>query len=71
MIFAVAVLAPIFGSAIAGLLGRAIGDKAAMAVTIACMVVATICGETAFVQFVWGGAPSGAVVLADWRRNPV
>ncbi len=66
MIYAIAVLAPLFGSAVAGLLGRVIGDKAAMAVTIACMVLATICGETAFVQLVWGGAPRGEVTLGEW-----
>jgi NADH-quinone oxidoreductase subunit L len=66
MIYAVAVLAPLFGSAVAGLLGRAIGDKAAMAVTISCMILATICGETALIQLVWGGAPSGEVTLGEW-----
>ncbi len=66
MIYAVAVLVPLFGSAVAGLLGRAIGDRAAQAVTILCMIVATICGETAFIQLVWGGAPTGAVRLAEW-----
>jgi NADH-quinone oxidoreductase subunit L len=66
MIYAVAVLVPLFGSAIAGLLGRAIGDRAAQAVTILCMIVATICGETAFIQLVWGGAPTGTVRLAEW-----
>ncbi|MCA7120169.1 MAG: NADH-quinone oxidoreductase subunit L [Acidibrevibacterium sp.] len=66
MIYAIAVLAPLFGSAVAGLLGRVIGDKAAMAVTIACMVLATICGETAFVQLVWGWAPRGEVTLGEW-----
>jgi NADH-quinone oxidoreductase subunit L len=66
MIYAVAVLAPLFGSAVAGLLGRAIGDKAAMAVTISCMILASICGETALIQLVWGGAPSGEVTLGEW-----
>lgn len=66
MIYAVAVLVPLFGSAVAGLLGRAIGDRAAQAVTILCMIVATICGETAFIQLVWGGAPTGTVRLAEW-----
>jgi NADH-quinone oxidoreductase subunit L len=66
MIYAAAVLLPLLGSAIAGLLGRFIGDKAAMAVTILFMSLATICGETAFIQLVWGGAPTGVVTLADW-----
>ena len=33
MLFAVAVFAPLFGSAVAGLFGKAIGDRAAQAVT--------------------------------------
>ncbi len=39
MLFAVAVFAPLLGSAIAGLLGKLIGDRAAQAVTITCMVL--------------------------------
>ncbi len=66
MLYAVAVFAPLLGSAIAGLFGRAIGDRAAQAVTILCMVLASICGVTAFVQLVYLGAPSGMVVLGDW-----
>jgi NADH-quinone oxidoreductase subunit L len=40
MLFAVAVFAPLLGSLVAGLFGRAIGDKAAQAVTILCMILA-------------------------------
>jgi NADH-quinone oxidoreductase subunit L len=66
MIYAVAVFAPLFGSAVAGLLGRAIGDRASQAVTILCMVIAAVCGNIAFFQLVFGGAPAGVVHVADW-----
>ncbi len=66
MLLAVAVLAPLFGSMIAGLLGRAIGDRAAQAVTILCMLLASVCGVSAFVSLVYGSATPGVVVLGEW-----
>ena len=66
MLFAVAVFAPLLGATVAGLFGRAIGDRAAQAVTISCMVLASICGVAAFVGLVYRGAPAGTVVLANW-----
>ncbi|MDE2197992.1 MAG: NADH-quinone oxidoreductase subunit L [Rhodospirillales bacterium] len=66
MLFAVAVLAPLFGSAVAGLFGRAIGDRAAQAVTILCMLLASVCGVVAFVDLVYGGGTAGVVGLGDW-----
>ena len=66
MLFAVAVLAPLLGSAVAGLFGRAIGDRAAQAVTILCMILASICGVSAFVELVYQGAPPGVVSLGTW-----
>jgi NADH-quinone oxidoreductase subunit L len=66
MLYAVAIFAPLFGSAVAGLFGKAIGDRAAQAVTITCMVLATICGVTAFVQLVYQGAPAGVLPIATW-----
>jgi NADH-quinone oxidoreductase subunit L len=66
MLFAVAVFAPLLGSIVAGLFGRAIGDRAAQAVTILCMILASICGVSAFTALVYGGAPGGTVLLADW-----
>jgi NADH-quinone oxidoreductase subunit L len=66
MLFAVAVFAPLLGSIVAGLFGRTIGDRAAEAVTILCMILASICGVSAFTSLVYGGAPSGTVLLADW-----
>ncbi|CAH2604842.1 NADH-quinone oxidoreductase chain 12 [Rhodovastum atsumiense] len=66
MLFAVAVFAPLLGSTIAGLFGKAIGDRAAQAVTILCMVLASICGVTAFVQLIYLGAAPGVVSLGTW-----
>jgi NADH-quinone oxidoreductase subunit L len=66
MLFAVAIFAPLLGSAVAGLFGKAIGDRAAMAVTILCMILASICGVTAFVQLVYGGTSPGVVSLGTW-----
>ena len=42
MIYALAVFAPLAGALISGLLGRAIGDKAAMTASILGMIVAAI-----------------------------
>ncbi|MCW3475206.1 NADH-quinone oxidoreductase subunit L [Limobrevibacterium gyesilva] len=66
MLFAVAVFAPLLGSIVAGLFGKAIGDRAAQAVTILCMILASICGVSAFVSLVYGGAPAGTVSLGTW-----
>ena len=66
MLFAVAVFAPLFGSAVAGLFGKAIGDRAAQAVTILCMLLASACGVAAFVQLVYQGGTPGVVSLGTW-----
>ncbi len=66
MLLAVAVFAPLIGSLIAGLLGRAIGDRAAQAVTILCMLLASICGVTAFVNLIYGSDTPGVVSLGNW-----
>ena len=51
---------------VAGLLGRAIGDRAAMGASILGMVVAAICGPLAFFQLIGGDAPAGVVPLGTW-----
>ena len=66
MLYAVAVFAPLFGSIVAGLFGKAIGDRAAMAVSVLCMILASICGVTAFITLVYEGAPTGVVSLGTW-----
>ena len=50
MIYAVAVFAPLLGSLVSGLLGRSIGDRAAMAVSILCMLLAAALGPIACYQ---------------------
>jgi NADH-quinone oxidoreductase subunit L len=66
MFYAIAVFAPLLGSLTAGLLGRAIGERAAQAVTILCMVLASVCGIAAFVDLVYNDVPPGVVSLGTW-----
>jgi NADH-quinone oxidoreductase subunit L len=66
MIYAVAVFAPLFGALVAGLLGRSIGDRAAMAVSVLCMLVAAALGPIACFQLVGGDASAGTVSLGTW-----
>ncbi len=66
MFYLIAVFAPLVGSLIAGLLGRAIGDRASQAVSILGMLVAAAFGVTAWVQFVWGGAPSSEIQIGTF-----
>ncbi len=68
MLFATAVFAPLFGAAVAGLFGKLIGDRAAQAVTIFCMVLASVCAIGAFVALVYGGAAPGTVPIATWLK---
>jgi NADH-quinone oxidoreductase subunit L len=65
MFYGLAVFAPLAGALVSGLLGRVIGDKAAMGVSIAGMVVAAICGPLAFFQLT-GGADPGVLYLGSW-----
>jgi NADH-quinone oxidoreductase subunit L len=66
MIFAVAVFAPLCGAIIAGLLGRVIGDKASQTVAIMGMVLAAICGVSAWTELVFFGGTPGVVSLGTW-----
>ncbi len=66
MIYSIAVFAPLLGSLIAGLAGRAMGDRAAQAVTIICMLIAAACGVTAWYQHIYAGVGNGVVPIADW-----
>jgi NADH-quinone oxidoreductase subunit L len=66
MFLAIAVLAPLFGATVALLLGRSIGDRAAQAVTILCMLLASACGVTAFIDLIYGGAAPGVVSLGSF-----
>ena len=65
MVYAVAVFAPLLGALISGLLGKTIGDRAAMGASVLCMVVSAICGPLAFFTLVPDGEP-GLVDLGTW-----
>jgi NADH-quinone oxidoreductase subunit L len=66
MIYAVAVFAPLFGALVSGLLGKAIGDRAAMAVSVLCMLLAAICGPLAFFTLVGDDAAPTTLSLGTW-----
>ena len=68
MLFEIAVFAPLAGALIAGLLGRSIGDNAAMGASILGMVIAAICGPLAFFQLT-GGAEPGVLDLGTWIES--
>ena len=65
MLYAVAVFAPLVGALISGLLGKAIGDRAAMGASVLGMVVAAVCGPIAFFSLVPDGTP-GVLDLGTW-----
>ena len=66
MIFAIAVFTPLVGSLVCGFAGRGMGDRAAQLVTIACMVLASVCGLVSWYQHIWGGVGNGVVPIATW-----
>jgi NADH-quinone oxidoreductase subunit L len=66
MIYAVAVFAPLVGCVIAGLLGRAIGDRAAISASILGMIVSAICGPLACFLLTTGNASPGVVPITTW-----
>ncbi|GAN77481.1 NADH-quinone oxidoreductase subunit L [Acidisphaera rubrifaciens] len=66
MFYAVAIFAPLIGALVSGLFGRAIGDRAAQAVSILCMLVAAACGVTAFFAVGFGNAPTETLDLGAW-----
>ena len=55
MVYAIAVFAPLVGALISGLLGKVIGDRAAMGASVLGMVVAAVCGAYAFFTLVPDG----------------
>jgi len=69
MIYAIAVFAPLLGAIVSGLLGRAIGDRAAEAVSVLVMVVAAICGVTSLYWIGFGHEPDGVVDLGTWIES--
>jgi len=63
--FVGAVFFPLLGATISGFLGRWIGDRAAQWSTVACMVLAAICGIGAFVEVALGSQPT-VVPIVTW-----
>ena len=66
MLFATAVFAPLIGSLLAGFPGRVLGDRIAQLLSISFMVLAAVCGVTAWVQHIYLGNASGVVPVASW-----
>src|SRR5580658_6808609 len=62
MVYAIAVFAPLVGALISGLLGRAIGDRAAMSASILGMLIAAACGPYAFFTL----TDPGVVDISTW-----
>jgi NADH-quinone oxidoreductase subunit L len=62
MIYAIAVFAPLVGALISGLLGKAIGDRAAMGASILGMLIAAFCGPYAFFTL----SEPGSLDLGTW-----
>ncbi|WP_207537049.1 NADH-quinone oxidoreductase subunit L [Sabulicella rubraurantiaca] len=63
--FVGAVFFPLLGATVSGFFGRWIGDRAAMWSTVICMVLAAICGVSAFFQVALGGQPA-TELLFTW-----
>jgi len=66
MLYLIAVFAPLVGAAIAGLLGRQIGDRAAQGASILGMVISAVCGVLACFQLVNGDLSAGTIPIATW-----
>ncbi|HKM65438.1 MAG TPA: NADH-quinone oxidoreductase subunit L [Acidisphaera sp.] len=69
MIFVIAVFAPLLGALVSGLLGRAIGDRAASSFSILCMLVAAFCGVWSFFAIGFNGAGDGTIDLGRWIES--
>ena len=66
MIFAIAILSPLVGCLLAGLLGRSLGDRFAFVVTIGFMALATICAEANAADVLYTTPQPDPVVLGTW-----
>jgi NADH-quinone oxidoreductase subunit L len=60
-----AIFFPLLGACISGFFGRWIGDRVAQWSTVVCMVLAAICGVSAFFQVALGGHPE-TVEIVRW-----
>jgi NADH-quinone oxidoreductase subunit L len=63
--FVGAVFFPLLGGCLAGFFGRWLGDRLAMWVSVGCMVLAAICGVSAFIEVGLHSAPR-TVTIAEW-----
>ena len=66
VLFAVAVFAPLLGAVVAGLFGHLIGERRAQLVSIALMLLASVCGVAALAEGLAQGSPTLAVPVSDW-----
>ncbi len=66
MIYAIGILSPLAGFLLAGIFGRAIGDRFAFAVTIGFMLLATVCAESNLAQVIYATPQPDTVVLGTW-----
>ncbi len=66
MIYAIAILSPLAGCLLAGSFGRALGDRFGFTVTIAFMLLATICAESNLFDVLYATPQPDPVVLGTW-----
>ena len=64
----IAVLAPLVGAILAGLLGKKIGKVATHRVTIAGVLISFIISVRWFFGFLWGDATAVDVTVYEWAR---
>ncbi|MBV9655933.1 MAG: NADH-quinone oxidoreductase subunit L [Acetobacteraceae bacterium] len=69
MLYTFAVFAPLVGALIAGLLGPAIGDRAAELAAILGMVVSAVCGVVVMGHVAFDGAAPASVPIFDWVQS--
>ena len=66
MIYATAILSPIVGILLAGSFGRALGDRFAFTITIAFMLLATVCAESSLFDVLYATPQPDPVTLGTW-----
>ena len=66
MIYALAILSPLVGFLLAGIFGRALGDRFASTVTIGFMLLATLGAEANFADILFASPQPDPVVLGTW-----
>ena len=66
MIYAAGIFSPLVGFLFAGIFGRAFGDRFALTVTIAFMLLATVCAEANLFDVIYATPQPDPVVLGTW-----